>query len=57
MKKFNQYRQNYDGESYVIAFKLMVPRRGRKLLDGHLTKGGLYEGGLYSWGGGHVILE
>ena len=57
MKKFNQYRQNYDGESYVIAFKLMVPRRGRKLLDGHLTKGGLYEGGWYSWGGGHVILE
>ena len=38
MRKFNQYRQNYDGESYVIAFKLMVPRRGKKLRDGYLTK-------------------
>ena len=39
MRKCNQYRQNYDGESYVIALKIMVPRRGRKLLDGPLTKG------------------
>ena len=35
MRKCNKCRQNFDGENYVIAFKLMVPRRGTKLQDGH----------------------
>ena len=39
MKKCNRYRQNFDGENYVIAFKLMVPKRGTKLQDGQLTEG------------------
>ena len=39
LRKCNQCRRNFDGESYVIAFKLMVPRRGKKLQDGHLTEG------------------
>ena len=39
MRKCNKCRQNFDGENYVIAFKLMVPRRGTKLQDGHLTEG------------------
>ena len=39
MRKCNQCRQNFDGESYVIVFKLMVPRRSTKLQDRQLTKG------------------
>ena len=39
MRKCNQCRQNFDGESYVTAFKLMVPRRGTKLQDGYVTEG------------------
>ena len=39
MRKCNQCRQNFDGESYVIAFKLMVPRRGTKLQDRRLIEG------------------
>ena len=39
MKKCNICRQNFDGENYVIAFKLMVPKRGTKLQDGQLTEG------------------
>ena len=39
MRKYNQCRKNFDGESYVIVFKLMVPRKGTKLQDDHLTKG------------------
>ena len=39
MRKCNQCRQNFDGESYVSAFKLMVPRRGTKLQDGYVTEG------------------
>ena len=39
MKKCNKCRQNFDGENYVIAFKLMVPKRETKLQDGHLTEG------------------
>ena len=39
MKKCNKCRQNFDGENYVIAFKLMVPKTGTKLQDGHLTEG------------------
>ena len=39
MRKCNQCRQNFDGESYVLVFKLMVPRRGTKLQDRQLTKG------------------
>ena len=38
MRKCNQCRQNFEEESYVIAFKLMVPRRGTKLQDGLLTE-------------------
>ena len=39
MRKCNQCRQNFDGESYVTVFKLMVPRRGTKLQDGYVTEG------------------
>ena len=31
--------QNFDGKNYIIAFKLMVPKKSSKLQDGHLTEG------------------
>ena len=39
MKKCNKCRQNFGPENYVIAFKLIVPKRGAKLQDRHLTEG------------------
>ena len=42
MKKCNKCRQNFGRENYVIAFKLVVPKRGAKLQDGHLTEGNVH---------------
>ena len=39
MRKCIKCRQNFDGENYVIEFNVMVPSRGTKLQDGHLTEG------------------
>ena len=39
MRKCNKCGQNFDDENYVIAFKLIVLKRGTKLQDDHLNEG------------------